>query len=91
MLIQNILNPNVRPNSLSAGVLKELAIPQDRLPRNQRVDLPEIQESFRVSFSDASLAASAEGARGLLQMARPTDEQGATELKLSAYIAIANL
>jgi len=44
--------------------------------------LPEIQESFRVSFSDAALAASAEDVRTVLQKARRTDEQGATERPL---------
>jgi hypothetical protein len=63
----------------------------DRLARDQRVDLPEIQESFRVTFSDAALAASAESARSVLQKSRPTDEGGTTELKLRAYMAIAAL
>ncbi len=91
MLIQNISNPNVRPNALGAVVLREFTLPKDRLPRDERVDLPEIQESFRVNFSEAALAASAEGVRDVLQIARPTDEQGATELKLRAYMAIAAL
>ncbi len=91
MLIQNISNPNVRPNALGAVVLREFTLPKDRLPRDERVDLPEIQESFRVNFSEAALAASAEGVRDALQIARPTDEQGATELKLRAYMAIAAL
>jgi hypothetical protein len=51
--------------------------------------LPEIQESFRVSFSDSALAASAEDVRTMLQKARPTDEQGATERPLQAYLTIA--
>ena len=91
MLIQNISNPNVRPNALGAVVLREFTLPKDRLPRDERVDLPEIQESFRVNFSEAALAASAEGVRDVLQISRPTDEQGATELKLRAYMAIAAL
>ena len=32
--------------------MRELAVRQDRLPQDERIDLPEIQESFRVSFSD---------------------------------------
>lgn len=76
---------------LRSGVLREFAMPQERPARDQRVDLPEIQESFRVSFSDAALAASTEGARTVLQKARPSDEQGATELQLRAYLAIAAL
>jgi len=53
--------------------------------------LPKIQESFRVSFSDAALAASAEDVRTVLQKARPTDAQGATERPLQAYLTIAAL
>ncbi|AXS78976.1 hypothetical protein HYN24_09795 [Dechloromonas sp. HYN0024] len=64
---------------------------QDRPARDQRVDLPEIQESFRVSFSDAAVAASADDIRTVLQNARPTDERSTTERQLQAYLAIANL
>lgn len=76
---------------LRSGLLREFVIRQERPPRDQRVDLPEIQESFRVNFSDAALAASAEDARSVLQKARSTDEQGAKELQLRAYLAIAAL
>lgn len=76
---------------LRSAVLREFVMLQDRLPRDQRFDLPEIQESFRVNFSDAALAASAEGARTVLQKARPADDQGATVLQLRAYLAIAAL
>ena len=91
MLIQNLANSTVRQTPPNTGLLKEFVMRQDRLPRDQRVDLPEIQESFRVSFSDAALAASVERPRDVLQTARPTDEKGAAELKLNAYMAIANL
>lgn len=76
---------------LRGALLREFIMRAERPARYQRVDLPEIQESFRVSFSDAALAASAEGARTVLQKARPTDEQGATELQLRAYLAVAAL
>lgn len=76
---------------LRSGLLREFIMRAERPARDQRVDLPEIQESFRVSFSDAALAASSEGTRTVLQKARPTDEQGATELQLRAYVAIAAL
>lgn len=46
--------PAPRPGAL----LRELAVRQDRLPQDERIDLPEIQESFRVSFSDEARAAS---------------------------------
>ncbi|NTV70616.1 MAG: hypothetical protein HGA71_10765 [Azonexaceae bacterium] len=39
--------------SQRAGViLREIATRSDRVPVAERVDLPEIQESFRVSFSN---------------------------------------
>lgn len=84
-----LTNPTLSP--LRGGVLREFIMRQDRPSHDQRVDLPEIQDSFRVNFSDAALAASTEGARNVLQKARPTDEGGATELKLRAYLAIAAL
>ncbi|MFA7292330.1 MAG: hypothetical protein WC023_08780 [Rhodocyclaceae bacterium] len=34
-------------------VQRELVAQPDRMPLDRRVDLPEIQESYRVSFSDA--------------------------------------
>lgn len=48
-----------------------------------------IQESFRVSFSAAALAALAEDVHILLQRARPSDEQGATGRTLQACLTIA--
>jgi hypothetical protein len=89
ILDRPILNPAQSP--LRSGVLREFVMRQDRPSRDQRVDLPEIQESFRVSFSDAALAASAEATRDVVQKARPTDERGAAELQLRAYAAIAAL
>jgi hypothetical protein len=77
--------------AMRSGIIREFVMRQDRPTRDQRVDLPEIQESLRVSFSDAAMAAAAENVRTTLQKARPTDEQGATELKLKAYLAIAAL
>ncbi|MDP3539622.1 MAG: hypothetical protein Q8S26_13070 [Azonexus sp.] len=91
MQIQDRQIQNLTLSPLRNAVLREFVMPQDRLPRDQRFDLPEIQESFRVNFSDAALAASAEGARTVLQKSRPTDEKGATELQLRAYLAIAAL
>lgn len=91
MLPLDKLSPNPAQIPSRAGVLREFVMRQDRLARDQRVDLPEIQESFRVSFSDAALAASAEDARSVLQKSRPADEGGATELKLRAYMEVAAL
>lgn len=91
MLIQDRPPHNPTPSPLRNVALREFVMRQDRIPRDQRVDLPEIQESTRVTFSDAALAASAEGTRNVVQKARPTDEQGAAELQLRAYRAIASL
>ncbi|MBP5985792.1 MAG: hypothetical protein KA538_01245 [Azonexus sp.] len=91
MLIQDRPPHNPTPSPLRNVALREFVMRQDRIPRDQRVDLPEIQESTRVTFSDAALAASAEGTRNVVQKARPTDERGAAELQLRAYRAIASL
>lgn len=91
MLPLDRLPTNPAPTALRSGILHEFVMRQDRLPRDQRVDLPEIQESFRVSFSDAALAASAEDVRTVLQKARPSDEQGATGRPLQSYLTIAAL
>ena len=91
MLILDRPTINAAQSPLRSGVLREFVMRQDRPSRDQRVDLPEIQESFRVSFSDAALAASAEAACDVVQKARPTDERGAAELQLRAYLAIAAL
>lgn len=91
MLLLDKLPNNSVPVAQRSVILREFVMRQDRPARDQRVDLPEIQESFRVSFSDAALAASAEGVRSVPQKPGPTDEQGATELQLRAYLAIAAL
>ena len=91
VLIQDRQILNAPQSPLRSGLLRELIGQQGRLPRDQRVDLPEIQESFRVSFSDAALAASIENPRGVTQKSRPTDEGHATQLQLRAYLAIAAL
>lgn len=91
MLPVDRLPTNPAATALRSGILREFVMRQDRPPRDQRVDLPEIQESFRVSFSDAALAASAENVRTALQKARPADEQGATERLLQVYLTVAAL
>ncbi|MBS1142487.1 MAG: hypothetical protein H6R13_3940 [Proteobacteria bacterium] len=91
MLIQDRPPPSPTPSPLRNFALREFVMRQDRVPRDERIDLPEIQESFRVSFSEAALAASVEDARNVVQKARPTDEGGATELQLRAYLDIAAL
>jgi len=91
MLQLDRLPAGTTASPLRSGVLREFVMRQDRIPNDQRVDLPEIQESFRVSFSNGALAAAAEETRNVLQKPGPTDEGGATELKLKAYVDIAML
>lgn len=74
--------PAPRPGAL----LRELAVRQDRLPQDERIDLPEIQESFRVSFSDEARAASITGARNETQAGNSVVDR-----RLDAYRAIAAL
>ena len=74
------------PPSRPGALLCELAPRQDRLPVDERVDLPEIQESFRVSFSDEARAASITGARNETQAGNSVADR-----RLDAYRAIAAL
>ena len=53
---------------------------------DERIDLPEIQESFRVSFSDEARAASITGARNETQAGNSVADR-----RLDAYRAIAAL
>ncbi len=59
MLPINFLNLNNVPAFRSVQVRDGLVARQDRLPASERLDLPEIQESYRVSFSDAAKAGEA--------------------------------
>ena len=74
------------PPSRPGALLRELAPRQDRLPVDERVDLPEIQESFRVSFSDEARAAGMSGAGN----ERPAGNS-VSDRRLDAYRAIAGL
>jgi len=67
-------------------LLRELAVRQDRLPQDERIDLPEIQESFRVSFSDEARAAGISGAGNETQAGNSVADR-----RLDAYRAIAAL
>jgi hypothetical protein len=66
--------------------LRELAPRQDRLPVDERIDLPEIQESFRVSFSDEARAASMGGVGNEVPAGNSVSDK-----RLDAYRAIAGL
>lgn len=53
MTIQNTLSGAANIAPLRGAFTRELAPRQDRVANDQRIDTREIQESFRVSFSDA--------------------------------------
>lgn len=53
-----MIAPDRPPGVTAPGIarspwLRDLAVRRDRIPLGERSDLPEIEESFRVSFSDA--------------------------------------
>ena len=73
-----------RPGTL----LRELAARQDRVAPDQRVDLPEIQESFRVSFSDEARA-SGSSLGNEQPHSPPAASNPDTARKLRTYQAIA--
>lgn len=73
-------------------VLREFLPTPDRLAPEQRVDVPEIEESYRVSFSEAALAAAAGQVRDAAQRPTFTDEQGADpDRRVQAYRIMAGL
>ncbi|WP_434515676.1 hypothetical protein AB6Q56_02820 [Dechloromonas sp. ARDL1] len=77
----------LRPGNL----LREVAPRQDRVPQDQRVDLPEIQESFRVSFSDEARAYEANGLGNEQYRPVPADANPQIAQKLRAYEVVAGL
>lgn len=85
------MNPTPPPllpsvNNNRSVVLREFAPRTDRIPRDQRVDAPEIQESFRVNFSNAALAAAASPVRNAVQRPGFTETRGADpDPRLLAY------
>lgn len=67
------------------AILREFAMRQDRVPLDERVDLPEIQESYRVNFSDEALAASVNGGRDVLNSALSSGEASVFRTGLYLY------
>lgn len=53
MFIQNTLPGTASANPLRSTFWREISARQDRVTPDQRIDTREIQESFRVSFSNA--------------------------------------
>ena len=72
---------------LRGRVQRELVAQPDRLPSDQRVDLPEIQESYRVSFSDAVRAEFP----GQMRDLSPGGIPGPSDSRLKLYQDIAAL
>jgi hypothetical protein len=79
LVIQN--NASTRASAL----LRDIAPRQDRVPVDDRVDLPEIQESFRVSFSDQTRVQHA----GNRPEHQPTRQQGLGPTGIEAYLRVA--
>lgn len=84
-----ILTTPLPPQTMAPGrpgpLGREIAPRNDRIPRDARVDLPEIEESFRVSFSNESRAAAGQSQHDPLRAPLPGDR------RLAAYVAVANL
>lgn len=95
MIILNV--PGGSPVQTGRGVVFREFVPRvDRVPRDQRVDMPEIQESSRVSFSSAALAAAAGRVREAVQRPTIVDDGGSeagnrTSPQLRLYRDIATL
>ncbi len=84
----NLLSANVLRHG---SLLREVAGRQDRVPQDQRVDLPEIQESSRVSFSDEARAYDASGLGNEQYRQAPAGASQETAQKLRSYEVIADL
>lgn len=75
MLPISYLNLANVPAFRSVQVRDGLVARQDRVPPSQQVDLPEIQESFRVSFSDEARLTESMATRDALASEPPTPIQ----------------
>jgi hypothetical protein len=89
--------PGGSPVQTGRGIVLREFVPRvDRVPRDQRVDMPEIQESSRVSFSNAALAAASGRVRESVQRPTSVDDGGSeagsrTAFQLRLYRDIAAL
>lgn len=78
--------------SVSRSILLREFVPRaDRVPRDERVDVPEIQESARVNFSDAALAAASGRARDAAQSPTFTEARGGIDPRVQSYRDVAKL
>lgn len=75
MLPISYLNLANVPAFRSVQVRDGLVARQDRVPPSQQVDLPEIQESFRVSFSDEARLTESMATRDALASELQTQSQ----------------
>lgn len=80
-------NASLRPGSIG----RELALRTDRPPADDVVDLPEIQQSDRVSFSDEARTLAAGGARDESPRQRATTIETRWRHALDTYRQIAAL
>lgn len=85
-----------RPYGNSAPVsrglfTRELAARQDKRLAEERMDMPEIQDSFRVSFSDAVLTRRYEKLGEEQRESTPGDARSSSDPRLRAYLTIAAL
>lgn len=82
------MNPVERPFGLAVGSLarspwlRDLAARRDRVPADERADMPEIEEAYRVSFSDAVRTTDAPPLRA---------DRQAQDARLRSYRDIASL
>lgn len=65
--------------------LRDLAVRRDRVPVDERADMPEVEESARVSFSDAVRGGAVAAVRDAAQRGEPVDT------RLQRYREIARL
>ncbi len=74
-----------------SNVMREIVPRADRVPRDERVDVPEVQESTRVNFSDAARAAASGRTRDAVQSPTYTEARGGIDPRVQSYRDVARL
>ena len=87
MLPISYLNLANVPAFRSVQVRDGLVARQDRVPPSEQVDLPEIQESFRVSFSDDARLTESMATRNALASQNLDQPQAQDPTKLYRQVA----
>lgn len=90
MILINPAVSSLTPTS-RGNVLREIAPRTDRIPRDERVDLPEVQESVRVSFSDAAQAAATGRTRDARQSPTFAEARGGIDPRIQSYLVVGDL